>query len=181
MRTFRFLTLAVAVALPLFAAANAAAGSGKAIIPPSRYYYSSSSSKCGLYLYFTNISDSPIEITLTLRYHDGSILYESSSDAATGDVRAGLFSSYTEATTSGDGYTAKFELGAKQTGAVQFNPYSTAGEKYMFGTIAWENAESTDDAHVALVTTAMNFRHLVEAGRARESKLFLPVNNGMPF
>ncbi len=181
MRTLRFLTLALALSLTLpLLAAPAFAGSGKAIIPPSHTTYGSTSSYTAIYLYISNITENTIETTITLYDNSGNIVYESSSGQSTGDIRADTVSSYTEATSSADGYTATFKIAAKQTCSLKINAPSGT-PRHVFGTIEWKNDSSNDDDEVALVANAMNSYVYIESSRARNSKYSLQINSHMPF
>jgi hypothetical protein len=186
MRTLRFLTLvlALSLALPVFAA-PAFAGSGKAIIPPTSTYYANSNLAHELITTYFNISDNTIEITVTLYKEDGVFVYDTAgNNPATGDI-VGYYASsgFTEATSSADGYSFKFELDAKKSCRVQYIPKGlTTNRVYLVaGTVEWKNKYSTDDDEVALVATAKSYLWYVQTGLMRESKANVPINNGIPF
>jgi hypothetical protein len=186
MRTLRFLTLvlALSLALPVFAV-PAFAGSGKAIIPPTTTFYANANLAHQLITTYSNISDNTIEVTVTLYKEDGTLVYDTAGNsAASGDIIGSYASSgYTEATSSSDGYTFKFELDSKNSCRVEYYPKGlTLNRMYInFGTIEWINKYSTDDDEVALVANAKSYLWYVQSGLMRESKANVPINYGMPF
>jgi hypothetical protein len=188
MRALRCLTLALALALavPLIAASSTFAGSGKAIIPTTLAYYSNGNNASNILIFLSNISENTVEVTLTLYNKDGNFIYESgSSGQTTGDISAYDVdvSSYTEATSSSAGYTAKFELSSKKSCRIRYYPATSASGAYssIFGALEWKNKYTTNDDDVALVSTATYTRWSYETARKLQATSYLPINNGMPF
>jgi hypothetical protein len=185
MRTLRFLTLilALSLALPVFAA-PALAGSGSIFIPSSYIYYASASNQVTLGTFLSNISPNAIEVTIKLFYKAGTFVCESgSSSMLTGSLRAHNVSSYTEATSGSAGYTARFDIAAKQTGTFSLNPahFSPSQSEFVYGTIEWRNKYSTNDDIVALLANAYYLRTYSDSGKQSQANHSIMLNNGMPF
>jgi hypothetical protein len=179
MRTLRFLTLVLALSLALpMLAAPAFAGSGKAIIPGSYINYAASNNYVSLGTFLSNISDNTIEITVTLYYKSGSIVYEPGTS-----VWGTNCSSYTEATSSSDGYTMICDLESKKTASLGLTPrhFGSSTSEYIFGIIEWKNKYATDDDDVALVANANYVRTYSDSGKQSQSNHSVMINNGLPF
>jgi hypothetical protein len=196
MRTLRFhiLPLALALFLSLLFAPTAFAGSGKAIVPTAVTKYTNHLNYTKLRLDISNISENTVEVTLTLRDENGAYVYEHGTNTATsGDLLANYFSptTYSGADDSADGFTMNFELEGKKSCALTYYPKTeaTGNRTIVYGTIEWENAESTENDQVALIASGHRIHHYTPEEsdgpqddiNLREIMQDHPINNGIVF
>jgi hypothetical protein len=137
------------------------AGSGKAIVPSLNYYRGSSTQFSYNLISITNITDHPIEVTVTCYDSAGSLLPSSWV----------IFNNFTSSNT---------QIAAKSTAHINVLPptSTTVGDSYGYATVEWSNLSGSNDA-IALIAHGVG--GYLYAGANRESKWAIPINNGMPF
>ncbi len=189
MRILRFLALmlSLTLALPVLAV-PAFAGSGKAIVPPAATMYAGSTNYTSLRLNLSNISENTVEITLKLRDQNGTMVYEHDTTTPAndnGDLLADYTSgTYAEADDDADSFTMTFELEGKKSCSLTYYPKTASGGSRIvaYGTIEWENKESTENDQVALIATGHRLNLNQPAGANTQKSLYnLSINNGVPF
>jgi len=167
MRRFKlFFMCMVLVTCMLGSSASVNASSystGKAVIP------SFLQSLDAMSIYFvSNITDCPIDVTVTFYNPDGTILIDDNNQS-TGKVAGFQMLNYKDQNTDS---TLTFTLNAHCTG--YFHLQKTPQTNFGYGIIQWKQ-EST--ALQGLVVSA----YYLYAISGDSSRFTIPVNNGMPF
>ncbi|MFT4927130.1 MAG: hypothetical protein ACI8WB_003236 [Phenylobacterium sp.] len=140
-------TLSSILLLSALVSSAAHAGSGKAIVA----HWGASVSQFN-YVFMSNISNNPLDVTVTYYQHDGTLLSDSSK----------VFHNFTNNDAT---------IAASNTAHIQLKPPAwTRG----YAVIEWKN-QGTDDDTVGLVA------HSWRAMASGENTFSIPVNNGQPF
>jgi hypothetical protein len=189
MRILRLLALVLTLTLALHVfAAPAFAGSGKAIVPPAATMYAGTTNYTSLRLNLSNISENTVEVTLKLRDQNGTMVYEHDTTTPAddnGDLLAEFTSgTYAEADDDADAFTMTFELDGKESCTLTYYPKtSSSGSQIVtYGTLEWENKESTENDQVALIAAGHRLNLDQPAGADTQKSLYnLSINNGVPF
>ncbi|BCJ98131.1 hypothetical protein [Anaerocolumna chitinilytica] len=138
---------------------------GKAVIP---WYVQSSSTMCGFSV--SNITDKPINVTITLYNSDGTILLDDNS-ASTGFITGtSELLNYCDQNTDS---TLTFTLNAHSTGTFQtyYNTISKSG----YGVIKWEQ----DGTAIQGLVAHGGYQNKVS--NTVNSAFAIPINGGLPF
>lgn len=142
------------------------AGSGVGIIPS---YLTDNFSNFRSYIYMSNITQAPINVTVTLYNQDGNVVKDNGDNPTAGYLRAFDYVYYSEVNTHG---TATFTIAANSTSQLQLES-THYGVGY--GKIEWE--QSGTSLSQAMVAHMRTYR--VKSGV--ESAYSTHINNGTPF
>lgn len=142
------------------------ANNGSAFIP---HFLTDPGSKFYSYIYLTNISNSPIDVTIKLNDMDGNQIFDD-GNGATGLINGALGStSYAEPTS---GETVTLTIPAKGTSSIRLEP---TAYNQGFGSISWTSND--DSRQQAMLAYGRVLRHT----NGYESSYPIMINNGLPF
>jgi hypothetical protein len=169
MKRFKFLVMSLVLVTCLIGSqATISASSystGKAVIP---YYIQEET----FYTWCTvsNITDAPINVTVTLYDTDGTVLTDDNS-ISTGLIQGEGLLNYNDQRNDS---TVTFILNAHCTGIFRVR-HETTDRNYGYGIIKWDQE---GNALQGLVATCHEGGRYPDGERTRDS---IPINNGMPF
>lgn len=170
MKKIKYLFLVLVLVVSSLSSSSLALASGystgKAVIP---YFYQSPDAKTSLLI--ANITDEPIDVTVTLYDNTGKIVTDDNNISGGFIVSDSAFTNYNEPTTD---CTATFTLGAHGSGF--FNVASgSSTSKYGYGIIKWDQASN------ALQGLVVSGACSTKRTKGEESVFAIPVNGGLPF
>jgi hypothetical protein len=166
--TVMALTLCATCVLSVLSFASTASAAtysqGKATIP---WYYQGSSDESGFSV--SNITDSSINVIITLYNYNGTMLIDDGSSSA-GFLRGSSINNYSDNNTDS---TVTFTLDAHSTGNFTLSVYSTIHNGY--GIIQWNQSGT---ALQGLVVSGTQIFHQSSSSQVRTP---ISINNSMPF
>jgi hypothetical protein len=168
MRRFKFLVMSLVLLTCLIGSqATISASSystGKAVIPT---FYQGPITRSSFYV--SNITDSPIEVIVTLYDSDGSIVIDDNDPAAGRIMGSSELLNYNELNTD---CTLTFTLNSHGTGNFRISMYTEV--KYGYGIIQWKQGGNVLQGLV--VHGGIVGHHEID-----DSTYAVPVNGGLPF
>jgi len=138
--------------------------SGKAVIPSF-----TQQANIDTNLNVSNITNAPINVTITLYNYDGTVITDD-NDANAGKIRGTNLLNYDDQNTN---TTASFTLNGHSTGVV--NIYFYTSLNYGYGVIQW--SQDSDNINGLVVQGS----YLNRETTGETSRYGIPINNGMPF
>ncbi len=161
----------------LFISGNTFAGTisskGNTAVIPHFYSYDYTSYYYKTFLYFTNITDDTITVTLTLYDSDGTLISDDDSSTA-GDIIGENFVSgtYDETLTS---ETMSFNIASGKTVILKFQH---SDYTLMYGMVEWSQTGSGHGRHGLLASGSEMFDHFTNHKRYRRN---IDINGNKPF
>ncbi|MCV2883396.1 hypothetical protein OE749_01625 [Aestuariibacter sp. AA17] len=150
--------------LGLLASASSFAAGDSALIP---HVMSDDKSNMQSYFYFTNVSDAPIDVTVSLYNNAGQLITESSDSASAGVLRAYFSTVYSE---SGSG-SAQMTIEPNATVTLHVTEY---GNFQGYGRVEWTQDSNVRDA---LISHGRVYRH----NNGYEMSYSVHINKGEEF
>ncbi len=152
------------------------ANSGSAHIPPTECYFSSGDLFKRTSINVSNITDSNVEITITLYNHNGILVTDGDNNPSGGNLQAHFnYQNYTDNLTD-----SSLSLTIPANGAVQIWIHGGQGSQSILcsGKIEWTQQSK---AAIALIASIENREFWRDSRRASSGRNALQINNGQPF
>lgn len=155
----------IVAVLSLLASPLSIAASGNVLIP---HFNTDGQSEMYSFFYLSNITDQPVDISVTFYDKSGNVLRDDNS-ASTGPIKAFDALNYQEPTS---GPSITMTIDPNSTGSIKLQPnFDTVG----YGKIEW--VQSNTNRRKALIAHGRMWRNL----SGNESSHSIVVNNGMEF
>jgi len=126
-------------------------------------------------LYFSNVTDKPINVSVKLFKHDGTLLTDDGS-ATTGQFKSWQYDSYNDNVAD---KSVVMTIQPNSTSLFSINPTQSLAQGY--GVIEWEQ---NGNAVQGLVSHGRFYRHFLGHNgthNLNEMGYSIPINSGMPF